>query len=233
VQESTITLKTHISPPIEWIQIWEISDVALESSAPMARLAIGLAPVEASSRQHQRSAARYLLEQLLAITAVGNPFGWQFGYRSNGAPYIEGNSDITPALQVSISHRADWVAVGIAREAGIGVDIEPAKPRRDTRQMAKFMGWELQGDGESDFYRRWTLWEAFTKCRGGQLLDPPCQEFEALCVAGGQEESRGSDRWHRFYTEVSRGIHCSAVVRTREPVRTACCQLNYDEVQPW
>lgn len=215
------------------VQICEIADITEGGFVSRSRLIIGSIPINRPSQQLQKRYVRDLLEHLLTITFTGKSPGWKFAHRPSGAPYIAAGPKGKPFPRLSLSHKSNWVAAGISSGAAIGIDIEQVKAGRNTRQLMEFLGWETQAAGESDFYQRWTLWEAYTKCRQGRLLEPSSQEFEALCACSGYQEGSNPKTWHGFHIVVSSGVHCALVVRTHKPVRLAWRHLDGKRVPLW
>jgi len=79
-----------------------------------------------------------------------------------------------PELHLSISHTGDWVACAMAN-APVGIDIERLRPRADVLALAATVHSPaqcaalaaLQGEAQLlNFYRGWTLKEAWLKRQG-------------------------------------------------------------------
>jgi hypothetical protein len=214
-------------------KVIEIAAVVESRAIPIARLIIGSIRDDRPPRWQQRQNATRLLEQLLTFTYPGTSRSWARSHRASGAPYLERGDDPDPHLQVSVSHAGKWAAAAISTEAGVGADIEKVKPGRDTAELAKFMGWKLRDNAAADFYRRWTLWEAYTKCREGHLFALGGPEFEGLYASSDRCGDGSSRTWHGLHLQFAPNVHAAVVVRTLRPVVTAARALDVDQAQPW
>jgi hypothetical protein len=217
----------------EEIEVLEIAAVVELRSIPLARLIIGATGAEKPARHQQRRHCARLLERLLAISCPDRSGAWRLSHRSSGAPFLERGGDPDPCLDVSAGHSGQWAVAALSTAATVGVDIERERPGRDTAKLAEFMGWSLQGNEGADFYRRWTLWEAYTKCRKGRLFSPGGPEFEGLYAgsAGGGNGEPGT--WHGFYLQVAEDVHAALVVRTMKPAVTRAHVLDGKQARPW
>lgn len=110
---------------------------------------------------------------LLALT-LRNAWGWDetppIARGKSGKPCFPDRPD----RQFSLSHTAGLCLCALSDAGAVGVDIERVRPRRSglpryvmsSGEFAAFDGtWE-------DFYRVWTLKEAFVKLRGGSVFPP-------------------------------------------------------------
>lgn len=79
-----------------------------------------------------------------------------------------------PQYRFNLSHSGDRVLCALSDEGEVGVDIEQVRPRREglpryalsDREFSAFDGsWE-------DFFRLWTLKEAYVKYQGGSIYPP-------------------------------------------------------------
>lgn len=79
-----------------------------------------------------------------------------------------------PDRQFSLSHTAGLCLCALSGAGEVGVDIETVRPRRNSLPRYVLSGGELTAfDGTwEDFYRIWTLKEAFVKLRGGSIYPP-------------------------------------------------------------
>ncbi len=87
----------------------------------------------------------------------------------HGKPYLEGNP-----LYFSVSHTGIYFIVAICKGAPIGVDIEEIRPINDIESIKKaVLSAKEQKSCESlkDFYRYWTLKEAYLKALGIGIQD--------------------------------------------------------------
>jgi hypothetical protein len=202
-------------------------------SMPIARLIIGVSSANEVSRRQQRHHAMSLLEQLVSLTYPERLTAWSPAHRSSGAPYLEGGDCPAPPPRVSIAHASIWAIAAISTAASIGVDIEQHKPGRNTAQLAEFMGWKLRSNTEAEFYHRWTLWEAYTKCREGRLFAPGGAEFEALYADSDPGCDGKARTWHGLHVQVADRVQAAVVVRTAGPVATSVGMVNKLHARPW
>lgn len=118
--------------------------------------------------------ARALLRTTLARYVRVAPEDWTFGVNAHGRPHVEG----PPAgrgLHFNLSHTDGLVALAVADEREVGVDVEKitrrieidrlapavfAKPEQDTLAHA------AEAEKCSVFFALWTLKEAYIKARG-------------------------------------------------------------------
>ena len=79
-----------------------------------------------------------------------------------------------PHNHFNFSHSGEWVLCALSDEGEVGVDIETIRPRKDSlpryvlseEEFAAFDGsWE-------DFFRLWTLKEAYVKYQGASIFPP-------------------------------------------------------------
>jgi 4'-phosphopantetheinyl transferase len=126
------------------------------------------------SRRRSR-VARALLRRML-VHATGIPSEeWTFDAEPSGRP-IARNIGYRHIPSVSLSHSGGWVACAISFATAVGIDIEVYNSRRDfTRIAAATFGPEEQmvvaAEGESAFYRIWTLKEAMAKASGAGIAE--------------------------------------------------------------
>lgn len=124
-----------------------------------------------------------------------------------GKPYLENHS-----LAFNLSHSDRWLAVAVASEGALGVDIEIPRKARNLTEIARqyFHPDEiehLQGlEGEelsNAFYRYWTLKEAYFKARGTGIaeglakvrLSPPPGPIQLHSA----HEPGASAHWRLYY----------------------------------
>ncbi|WP_394789535.1 4'-phosphopantetheinyl transferase family protein [Rhodoferax sp.] len=133
-----------------------------------------LALITASTRRSQFLAVRWLLRRALSLYTGKSDSFWALGATAAGAPVLLSHPDI----HLSLSHSADWAACAVS-DAAVGVDIEAPERLRDTRRLASAVYSEAElrsaeGLGpisaEQQFYRIWTLKEAWLKSHG-EVLD--------------------------------------------------------------
>lgn len=184
------------------------------ATGPVARVAVARVDPPQPDFPQQREAAERLLKHLLALSFPRRESAWRLIRLPSGAPRLRHMAGMGPCLRVSMSHRGGWVAAGITGEAGLGIDVETARPGRDTKRLAAFLGWESRTPTAEAFYRRWVRWEAYCKCREGRLFDAAGPEFESLAAA----RSTGAWRcWQAFDLDMPAGAYAAAVLHTEIP----------------
>jgi phosphopantetheinyl transferase len=177
--------------------VWE----AGSGQAPLARLMIARINADCVDYSRQRKASRQLLTGLLVDTFGGPDGSWHICGDPSGAPYV---MDAGGEISVSLSHSGHWVAAGIARGALVGADIEQARFGRDTGKLAAYLGWNLEKGDDAGFYKRWTLWEALVKSRGGVIRGPGPDS-----ILGEREGVL-----HGFCEQPVKGVFCALVLQT-------------------
>lgn len=132
-----------------------------------------LVGITAPRRRKQFLAGHWLMRRALAaFTGVEGGF-WPLGASAAGAPLVVSK----PALHLALSHSADWVVCAVS-DAAVGVDIEAPQRGRDFACLAPMVYSEIEMqeavglnafDAARQFYRVWTLKEAWFKLRGEAL----------------------------------------------------------------
>jgi 4'-phosphopantetheinyl transferase len=120
--------------------------------------------------------ARVLVRTVLSRYAALAPAAWGFESNVNGKPGVTGGA--APGLEFNLSHSRGWLVCAVSRGMAVGVDVEHCDGRRDTMRLARryFLDAEVKAlearEGEAQkalFYELWTLKEAWSKCRGGNI----------------------------------------------------------------
>lgn len=65
---------------------------------------------------------------------------------------------------LSLSHSGDWLAAAASDGEALGVDVEAPKPTRNWQRLARHCDFE-PCSAPADFYRQWTLVEAWYKAQ--------------------------------------------------------------------
>jgi len=79
-----------------------------------------------------------------------------------------------PDCHFNLSHSGDWVLCALSDEGAVGVDIETVRPRKENLPRYIMSDAEFHAfDGSwEDFFRIWTLKEAYVKYEGGSIHAP-------------------------------------------------------------
>ncbi|MBH9551593.1 4'-phosphopantetheinyl transferase family protein [Inhella gelatinilytica] len=147
-----------------WARLERVSAVLASMPDPQAWCeAAEVARSQAFSRPERQQrfwAGRWLLRELLQQARGGvNPLTVD----------AQGCACDPQGWHLSLSHSGDWMAAAVCAMQPIGVDVEVPKPRRDWQALALHCDFEPCQTAE-DFYRQWTLVEAWFK------VQPPPQE---------------------------------------------------------
>lgn len=107
-----------------------------------------------------------------ALSQHGYPTLPRVARTERGKPYFP---DL-PALHFNLSHTQGFSLCALS-DAPVGVDIEVLRPRREGLWRycltdEEFQTFQAQGGGWTEFYRFWTLKEAWCKCTGEGLGHP-------------------------------------------------------------
>lgn len=136
---------------------------------------------------------RELVREALAQTQGGDP---RQQIVDLAVDIDEAGRSCLPDGHANLSHSGDW-AIAVHAHAPIGVDLERLRPRSDllglARQVCSPAQCEALGalEGEArlqQFYRWWTLKEAWLKARG-QGLDMGLMRTLEFAPCGADEES--------------------------------------------
>jgi 4'-phosphopantetheinyl transferase len=138
--------------------------------------------------------ARFVLGRGLARKCLGRylrqpPETIEFAYTDRGRPFLAWDE----AVQFSISHTHDLVAIAVTVGARVGIDLEYVQTRPDVLEVAKqiFSEKDLQtfqalprGEMRPAFFRAWTRKEAYLKARGEGIAEG----LRQISVSFGPEE---------------------------------------------
>ncbi|WP_049721082.1 4'-phosphopantetheinyl transferase family protein [Gilvimarinus polysaccharolyticus] len=140
--------------------------------------------------QHNYLLGRALMRRQLSQHCQLAPKQLQFSIAAGGKPQL---NDTNCNLHFNLTHSNQWLALAVSDHSPVGLDIEQPHKPRDAINIARhyFHRSEyhhlknLQGQALQDqFYKLWTLKEAFFKARGtgiseglarvrfNQLIDP-------------------------------------------------------------
>lgn len=115
----------------------------------------------------QSIVARILLKKLLLGLGVCD--GYNIGFDTNGKPCYSNSSEV----YLSISHSNDFVAVAVSNKP-VGIDIQVYK-KINNKLIEKVCSDDesrlLERKGEKEFFKIWTVKEAYSKCTQTKLSD--------------------------------------------------------------
>lgn len=159
-------------------------------------------------RRHGAAAllARAALRALLA-QETGRP-DWQILRTPHGKPFVVAASG-APGPAVSLAHTRGMVAVAVAQDGDLGIDIERHRPRDFAALAAQAFGVREQAEvaagGPDAFYRIWTLREAVAKATGEGLALAANGRDLVACGAPGSWHctDHGGRTWHLAYVRVA------------------------------
>ncbi|WP_422553170.1 4'-phosphopantetheinyl transferase family protein [Methylovulum miyakonense] len=178
------------------------------------------------------------LRMLLADSLQQAPAQLRIARTGEGKPYLPDH----PQLVFNISHTANYLAIAIARDCQLGVDIERCRPRANLAALVdkcfaeeEASYWYSLPDNQkqSAFYHFWTIKEAFVKATGrgialglNQCVVNPLQpdKFLRLPDAYGAVEGWGIVGLE-LAAKVGGDMLCGAVVADRPAVRVNCFQM--------
>ena len=150
-------------------------------SVPGARIVIGHHAQSSLSRNVGRVAYTDLAEEILTNTFTSTDAILQLSRCPTGPPILR-EYDERSEWNVSVSHCDNWIAVGIAPGAAIGVDIEKIRSRPRMVKISEYLGWSRSPTDSAEFWARWTLWEAYAKCMGRSVLQKENRGVETFAA---------------------------------------------------
>ncbi len=148
------------------------------------------------------------------------PAAWRFSTGANGKPFVSASR-----LRFNLSHCRELVAVAVAEDVEVGVDVEPVDPRHATQDVAQ----RVYGPSElldltraeqpvDRFFVRWTLKESWVKATGIGISDE-LPAFELRIEPGRAFVERGDARPWQFHWWTPRPLVKLAVcVGTDQPL---------------
>ena len=119
---------------------------------------------------------RWLVRTVLSRYVDVDPAQWRFESGENGKPLAACGDQQAPPFNLSHSH--GWIACAVAGQGRVGVDVEAWASSRDYMRMARryFTLAEREqlemlagAPQQQRFYELWTLKEAWSKARGGNI----------------------------------------------------------------
>lgn len=220
------------------VHVWHVDPALVSDPALIRRYDALMSPDERARHarfvfprdQHIYLVARALVRTTLSQYADVEPEAWIFQAGPYGRPEISGAPGVPP-LRFSLSHTAGLVALAVASQADVGIDVEGINARASgldiasryfaPSEAADLQALEAEKQGHA-FLEYWTLKEAYIKATGlglsmplksfaFQLTDPPVISFE---------RSPGGDpsEWHFSRLDLSpRHLSALAVRSRRRP----------------
>ena len=131
--------------------------------------------------RHRHLVTRALVRVVLSkyVPAI-EPGQWRFGANAHGCPFIANGDPLAQRLRFNVSHTAGLVALAVACDKAVGVDVESLR-RKSNAELADhyFAGSEAASLQALDaplrhgrFFDFWTLKESYIKARGMGLSIP-------------------------------------------------------------
>jgi 4'-phosphopantetheinyl transferase len=178
---------------------------------------------EAEHQQHQRfhferDRHRYLVTHALVRIVLSrylriSPKDLVFATNSYGRPHLANVGAANSKLTFNISHTDSLIAIGIARDRALGVDVENILAVRDCVELAEHYFAPIEADAlrnisptrQADrFFEYWTFKESYIKARG-MGLSLPLDKFSFQLQRDGAVEFEvdprlddTSQRWQFF-----------------------------------
>lgn len=160
--------------------------------------------------RHTYLVAHALVRVALSRYAACAPPAWRFTAGAHGRPEIAPGTCERP-LRFNLSHTRGLVAVAIALERDVGLDVEHMYPRSFDLAVARhfFAPPEvaaleaLPAEAQRDrFFAYWTLKEAYIKARGLGLAMP----LDRFAFDLDRPDDRGGDSPDNIVLSVDRGL---------------------------
>lgn len=236
---------------LDEIHLWLVHSSDLRDEDLLARYKRFLTPEEAQKQQrfyfekdrHQYLVTRGFIRSLLTrYVPHVTPSMWRFETNKYGRPHIKADPDI-PKIQFNISHTKGLVAIAIAMEREIGVDVETVTRDGDQVSIADrfFSAKEVEelhtlpASRQKDrFFDYWTLKESYIKARG-MGLSIPLGDFSFILgpapqigIEIAEKQNDQPERWafrtwrvsqaHKMALTVERKADRGMALRIREAV---------------
>jgi 4'-phosphopantetheinyl transferase len=164
------------------VHVWCVDHDEVASSACLPLLSAA-ERLEAASRTHQQGRRQFIIARALVRAALSHyddrlPVDWRFGQNRWGRPQIDGPDG---GLRFSLSHTKGLTTFAVARDAGVGVDVEQLSPQPSALEIAqhlfapalqKILGELAEPLRSLRFLQHWTLAEAYLKARGTGFEGP-------------------------------------------------------------
>ncbi len=154
-----------------------------------------------SISQKQSIVARIILKNLL-LEAYGIKDGYNIGFQTNGQPYYLNS----PNVYISLSHSGDYAAA-VVSDKPIGIDIQVLKSVNENLVKRVCVCDELdyvKTSRSKEFFKLWTVKEAYSKCTGIKLQDVFKLSFvkdKSICAIDKQLYSFSNDLYEASIVE--------------------------------
>lgn len=120
-----------------------------------------------------RALVRTVLSRYVSI----DPLGWLFAANAHGKPRVANPEPAARRLSFNVSHSAALVALAVAQERAVGIDVEDLRRRAPlavarrwfSEAEAQALARCGQAERERHFWALWTLKESYVKARGTGL----------------------------------------------------------------
>ena len=186
-----------------------------------ARVAVARVDDSGASRDDVRNKSDQLFQTLAQMMTTDNAEPVTIRHLSGSAPAVYRGEAICE-LKASVSHSGPWVAVGLASQGSIGVDIQVGDRRSRFSDIAEFLN--LDEDArvdEQQFFSSWVLREAIAKATDNSVLTSHAAEpqLAAACREHGRAVTVGS--FTAIVDTVSPDTHL-AIVLNGNPESPTC-----------
>jgi len=109
----------------------------------------------------------------LLLEQISSKHGWSISKKDSGQPIAISETNTQP-YNISLSHSKEWIACAISNSGPVGIDIEFHKQRNFNKLAAFGFGKNEQKrieiNGKDEFYKIWTLREAYAKMKSASIL---------------------------------------------------------------
>jgi 4'-phosphopantetheinyl transferase len=170
-------------------------------------------------------AAHALVRLTLSRYAQCEPAQWRFTAGEKGKPEISPTAGIPP-LHFNLSHTKGMVACVVVLGRECGVDVECARQMKDMRGIAEmvfsdievcYLNRQTEADWPQQFFKYWTLKEAYIKAIG-QGLSAPLKKItfdtsSSTIHASYAEESLAQTGWQFDHWQPTATHHMSVAVK--------------------
>lgn len=161
--------------------------------------------------RHRRNGAEALLARAGLRAMLARQTGrtdWQFRRSALGKPFVVSPTGAA-GPPFSLSHTLGVVALAMAEDGALGIDVERHRPRDFTALAAQALGVgeqaQVAAGGADAFYRIWTLREAIAKATGeGLALAGNGRDLLAAGTPGAPPRTGHAGRvWHLEHRRIA------------------------------